>query len=447
MKKLFFKSGRGPRPGSPTGASDVPLEEIPEPEELAKKLESVLDDLNLPVASRETIRGMPAKQQWEMVLSHNQSVAEAPEVGSTPTDYLQIIRRSLEASETDVNDERTNALHELAINLRTKTMRYVLQFIEADGLLQLLDMIAAMDYKGRQTEEHLNAIKCISSLMNNAHGLKCVLSHPNSITVIARSLHTSNIPTKTKVLEILGAVCLIPDGHRKVLSALDHFQIFAGERTRFQTVVAELARDTQLENVDVDCKTASLALINAIICAGPGQKNSTFRMHIRYEFIMLGLDPVIGTLRKYESEALEKHIRIFDDVYLDDIDAVNTRFGVDQIDSSNAVEMATLLADSLKQTPAYENLTSLLHHIVILPGDRRQRESRLKLLAEVAQQICIQEGGEDPDVRPLQLDVSKFVTHFMSREDVVAAKKERNRAMQKKEDYKVSMVVPADVSV
>lgn len=59
-------------------------------------------------------------------------------------------------------------------------MRYVLQFIEADGLLQLLDMIAAMDYKGRQTREHLNAIKCISSLMNNAHGLKCVLSHPNS---------------------------------------------------------------------------------------------------------------------------------------------------------------------------------------------------------------------------------------------------------------------------
>lgn len=154
-----------------------------------------------------------------------------------------------------------------------------------------------------------------------------------------------------------------------------------------------IARDTHLGNLDVDCKTAALALINAIICAGPGRTNSSFRMHMRYEFLMLGLDAVIDTLRKYESEALEKHMRIFDDVYLDDMDSVTTRFGVEQIDSNNAIEMATLLADSLKKTPAYEYFTSLLHHIVILPGDRRERESRLKLLAEVAQQICVQEDG------------------------------------------------------
>jgi dishevelled associated activator of morphogenesis len=35
-------------------------------------------------------------------------------------------------------------------------------------------------------------------------------------------------------LEILGALCLVPGGHRKVLSAMDHFQEFSMERTRFQ---------------------------------------------------------------------------------------------------------------------------------------------------------------------------------------------------------------------
>ena len=35
-------------------------------------------------------------------------------------------------------------------------------------------------------------------------------------------------------LEILGALCLVPGGHRKVLSAMDHFQKFSMERTRFQ---------------------------------------------------------------------------------------------------------------------------------------------------------------------------------------------------------------------
>lgn len=36
------------------------------------------------------------------------------------------------------------------------------------------------------------------------------------------------------VLEILGAVCLVPGGHRKVLEAMLHYQKFAAERTRFQ---------------------------------------------------------------------------------------------------------------------------------------------------------------------------------------------------------------------
>lgn len=36
------------------------------------------------------------------------------------------------------------------------------------------------------------------------------------------------------VLEILGAVCLVPGGHKKVLEAMLHYQTFVAERTRFQ---------------------------------------------------------------------------------------------------------------------------------------------------------------------------------------------------------------------
>lgn len=129
-----------------------------------------------------------------------------------PQVYLDIIRRTLETnSESDCAD-RTKALYELAINMRSRTMRFVLMFIEADGLTFILDLLSVMDYRSRQTEEHLNAVKCISALMNNAHGLKCVISYPNSMKIIAQSLHSSDIPTKIRVLEILGAVCLIPEG-------------------------------------------------------------------------------------------------------------------------------------------------------------------------------------------------------------------------------------------
>ena len=65
-----------------------------------------------------------------------------------------------------------------------------------------------------------------------------MLAHPSSIKIIAQSLSADNPKVKMAVLEILGAVCLVPGGHRKVLEAMLHFQEYAGERTRFQVQYA-----------------------------------------------------------------------------------------------------------------------------------------------------------------------------------------------------------------
>ena len=66
------------------------------------------------------------------------------------------------------------------------------------------------------------------------NGRTHVLAHPTCMRSISQSLVSSNVRTKTLVLEILGGVCLLPGGHKKVLEAMLHFQQFAGERTRFQ---------------------------------------------------------------------------------------------------------------------------------------------------------------------------------------------------------------------
>ena len=64
-----------------------------------------------------------------------------------------------------------------------------------------------------------------------------MLAHPTGINTIAQSLSTENIKTKVAVLEILGAVCLVPGGHKKVLEAMLQYQKFACERTRFQVTL------------------------------------------------------------------------------------------------------------------------------------------------------------------------------------------------------------------
>ena len=83
---------------------------------------------------------------------------------------------------------------------------------------------------------------------------------------IAQSLRTTNIRTKVlseylifeksnrelvwqsyfSAYEILGALCLVPGGHRKVLSAMDHFQNFAMERARFQVNFRAHGRDLRM---------------------------------------------------------------------------------------------------------------------------------------------------------------------------------------------------------
>eukprot|EP00729_Bicosta_minor_P027912 gene27912-14420_t len=188
----------------------------------AQLLEAAMGDLNLPAEARERVRTMPKEQQMDMVRKHHASLQSTEDTERTPQSYIDEIKFSMENVA-----KRKKILHELAISLRTKTMRFVLLFIEAKGLTFLLERLAQMDYRTRQSEEHLNTVKCISSLMNNTHGLKCVISHPDSMTIIAQSLHTTDIPTKIRVLEILGGVCLIPEGHRKVLHALSHFCRFA----------------------------------------------------------------------------------------------------------------------------------------------------------------------------------------------------------------------------
>lgn len=81
--------------------------------------------------------------------------------------------------------------------------------------------------------------------MNNSQGRAHVLAHPESINIISQSLRTENIKTKIAVLEILGAVCLVPDGHKKVLQAMLHYQVYAAERTRFQVWKGYFGRNSQ----------------------------------------------------------------------------------------------------------------------------------------------------------------------------------------------------------
>lgn len=67
-------------------------------------------------------------------------------------------------------------------------------------------------------------------------------------------------------------------------------------------------RSTGAYRDDVNLKTAIMSFINAVLNYGHGEENLEFRLHLRYEFLMLGIQPVIDKLRKHENETLDRHL-------------------------------------------------------------------------------------------------------------------------------------------
>lgn len=70
-----------------------------------------------------------------------------------------------------------------------------------------------------------------------------------------------------------------------------HYQKYAGERARFQGVVNELDRATGLYRDDLGVKTAIMSFVNAVLNYGAGEESLEFRLHLRYELLMLGIQP------------------------------------------------------------------------------------------------------------------------------------------------------------
>ncbi|KAG8123388.1 hypothetical protein E2320_018747, partial [Naja naja] len=275
--------------------------------------------------------------------------------------------------------------------------RFVVRFIELDGLSCLLNFLKSMDYETSESRIHTSVIGCIKALMNNSQGRAHVLAHPESINIISQSLRTENIKTKIAVLEILGAVCLVPGGHKKVLQAMLHYQ----------TLLNELDRSMGRYRDEVNLKTAIMSFINAVLNAGSGEDNLEFRLHLRYEFLMLGIQPVIDKLRGHENATLDRHLDFFEMVRNEDDLELAKRFEMVHIDTKSASQMFELIKKRLKHTDAYPYLLSVLQHCLQMPY-------------RILQQIVLQdERGNDPDVSTLEnFNVKNIIKMLVNENEV-----------------------------
>ncbi|KAK6621340.1 Disheveled-associated activator of morphogenesis 1 [Polyplax serrata] len=345
----------------------TPTQPMPSQEELNAKFAEFVEELDLTALNKASMLSLPLEKKWQIYCSRKRDQEGETDLSHVPEHYIERVTTLSKLPFPVDNDEevrsRTRTLDGLKTALRTQPHSFVLRFIDCDGVTALLNSLSAMDFDTMQSSIHTSLIGCLKALMNNSNGRAHVLAHPTGLNIIAQSLSTENVKTKIAVLEILGAVCLVPGGHRKVLQAMLHYQKFSFERARFQGIVNDLDKSTGIYRDEVNLKTAIMSFINAILNYGPGQENLEFRLHLRYEFLMLGIQPVIDKLRGHENETLDRHLDFFEMVRSDDEKELARKFEQEHVDTKSATNMFELLRKKLSHTPAYPHLLTLLQWI------------------------------------------------------------------------------------
>ncbi|XP_060736538.1 disheveled-associated activator of morphogenesis 1 [Tachysurus vachellii] len=411
---------------------------IPPAEELDAMFSELVDELDLTDTHRAAMFALPAEKKWQIYCSKKMEQEENKGATSWPDYYIDQInsisaRKTVLALEKEDEEERNKTVEGLKTALRTQPMSFVTRFIDQDGLTCLLNFLKNMEYETSESQIHTSLIGCIKALMNNSQGRAHVLSHPESINIISQSLNTENIRTKVAVLEILGAVCLVPGGHRKVLEAMLHYQKYASERTRFQTLVNELDRSTGRYRDEVNLKTAAMSFINAVLSQGAGESSLDFRIHLRYEFLMLGIQPVIDKLRSHENETLDRHLDYFEMKRNEDELQLAKRFETVHIDTKSASQVFELIRKRINHTEVFPHFLSILQHCLHMPYKRSGNTLHYWLLLDrIVQQIVLQtDKGHDPDVAPLENFNVKNVVKMLVNENEVKQWKEQVEKMRK----------------
>ncbi|XP_028848047.1 disheveled-associated activator of morphogenesis 1 isoform X2 [Denticeps clupeoides] len=413
---------------------------MPPANELDTMFSELVDELDLTNKHRDAMFALSAEKKWQIFCSKKQEQEENRGATSWPEFYIDQInsmtaRKSFLVVEKEDEEEMNKTMESLKTALRTQTQSFVTSFIEHDGLTCILNFLRNMGNETVDSQIHTSVIGCIKALMNNSQGRAHVLAHAESINIIAQSLSTENLKTKVAVLEILGAVCLVPDGHKKILKSMLHYQSYASERTRFQTLLNDLDRSTVRYRDEVSLKTAIMSFINAVLSQGAGETSLDFRSHLRYEFLMLGIQPIIDKLRFHQNATLERHLDFFEMLRNEDELSLAKRFESVHIDTKSASQMFELIRKRIFLTEAHPHFMSILQHCLLMPYKRSCNTIQYWLLLDrIIQQIILQnDKGHDLDVAPLENFNVKNVVRMLVNENEVKQWKEQAEKLRKEQ--------------
>ncbi|KAL0858771.1 hypothetical protein ABMA27_011242 [Loxostege sticticalis] len=367
--------------------------------QLQRRFEEMLSDMNLSEEKKAPLRKYSNAQKKQMLFAYKFVNAQAGRSKlEKPSDYVSYL------SQPELS---VGKLHGCLENLRIALTNNPLSWIEEFGTKGIATLLSTLNLcytnDSRYDRVQYECIRCLSAILNNTVGIRTVFECREALPVLARSLDARKPHCAMEAAKVLAAICLIPNGHEKVLEAIT----MAGESSRKPRMLPII------EGLDAKApeslKNGCMQLINAIITE---PEELEFRLHLRSEFMRTGLYDILDELRAGAEGSRQIQMNVFDTHAAADQDEFLAKFDDVRVDFNDANECFELVKNLAMDTPAEPYLLSILQHLLFIRDDELIRPAYYKLIEECITQIVLHKNGYDPDFRATQrfnIDVQPLI--------------------------------------
>lgn len=395
-------------------------EKMPEENEVLLQFERFLTNMAIPDGKLEQMRALPLDRKWALVaqqkareetpdsahpLAHGQSSLEI----HNPKSIVNFLATN---PPLDVLDKELTSLE---VALRTEPIQFVKDFINAGGFDALLQINLRLFTKGKDSNEErecqYHAFKALKAQINNTVGLQKMIDSPNGLNILSLCISSSSYKVKTSALEVLAAVCFVPNGHSRVLNAMQYYKDNFREKFRFSELM-QILRDNNKDQIEqaaayLDFQLATVTFINAVVSS---PEEVELRACLRGEFLDLGFYEIIKILRGIDHETLNTQLDIFEDGSISDWEHLSENLQVTNIDITSADSLYHGVKHIAASNPEiYSWFLRILQHLLVLPIDPYRGSKFWELMNLVASQISLQRNDICPDVEVLNLNVNDII--------------------------------------
>ncbi|KAI5640434.1 formin-like domain-containing protein [Phthorimaea operculella] len=393
------EAGGRPEDDEPSAAEYTSKIDALDDGQLQRRFEEMLSDMNLSEEKKAPLRKYSRDQKKKMLVAYKfVNAQEGRSKFEKPSDYVSYLNQP---------ELSVGKLHSCMENLRIALTNNPLSWIEEFGtkgigsLLHTLNVCYTND--SRYDRVQYECIRCLAAILNNTVGIRSMFECRDALPVLARSLDARKPHIALEAAKVLAAICLIPNGHEKVLEAIT----MAGESHRKPRMLPIVQG---LEHKAPDSlKTGCMQLMNALITE---PEELEFRMHLRSEFMRTGLYDLLDDLRKGAEGAMQIQMNVWDTHAAADQDEFLAKFDDVRVDFNDPNECFELVKNIVMDTPAEPYLLSILQHLLFIRDDELIRPAYYKLVEECVTQIVLHKNGYDPDFRLTQrfnIDVQPLI--------------------------------------